>query len=726
MKRFLVLASVCGVLAGCGPKEDSVATAPKFDPGFDTASHLWLEEVEGTQALDWVKGQNDRTLKVLEADPRYQGYYEDALKIATSKERIPYGSIRNGYVYNFWQDETHERGIWRRTSIGSYATAQPAWETILDVDALAKAEGKNWVYKGVSCLPPANTDCLISLSNGGKDATTQREFDVTTKSFVKGGFDIPEAKSDLVWKDKDTLLIATDWGADGSTLTESGYPFVVKELKRGQTLAQATEVYRGAKSDVAVAPFSIEEESGERWFGLVRAETFFTSTYFMLSKTGGQPVQLPLPPKASVQGVYRDEMLVTLQQDWEATVGGGAEGPDGDTKVSFKTGDLIGFPLRDFLATGKLTRIELVLRPTAKQGLESVSIAKGAVLVTLMDNVVPKVLKYTKADDVWTSSEVPLPANGTAGVTYASEEEDTVFLGYEGYLAPDTLYQYQVSTGALKEIKTMPTWFDASGYTTDQYEATSKDGTKVPYFVVHKKDIVLDGSNPTLLYGYGGFQVSYTPSYSGTTGKLWLEQGGVYVLANIRGGGEFGPGWHEQGLKTKRQVVYDDFIAVAEDLIARKITRKEKLGAMGGSNGGLLMGVMFTQRPDLFKAIVCQVPLLDMLRYHTLLAGASWMDEYGDPDVPEERAFLEKLSPYHNVKADVQYPEIYFETSTKDDRVHPAHARKMAKRLEDLGKPFFYYENIDGGHSAAANQKEAAKRAALEFTYLARKLIEGE
>ncbi|RYG30943.1 MAG: S9 family peptidase, partial [Burkholderiales bacterium] len=299
-------------------------------------------------------------------------------------------------------------------------------------------------------------------------------------------------------------------------------------------------------------------------------------------------------------------------------------------------------------------------------------------------------------------------------------------LGFDGYLSPDSLFTYDTASGALSQIKALPAWFDASSMVVDQFEATSKDGTKVPYFVVRKADIKYDGSNPTLVYGYGGFQVSQTPGYSGTVGKLWLEQGGVYVMANIRGGGEFGPAWHQAGLKTKRQVVYDDFIAVAEDVIARKITSKEKLGAMGGSNGGLLMGVMFTQRPDLFKAIVCQVPLLDMLRYHLLLAGASWMDEYGDPDVPEERAFLEKLSPYHNVDPAKTYPEIYFETSTKDDRVHPAHARKLAKRLEETGKPFLYYENIDGGHSAAANQREAAKHAALEFTYLARKLMDGK
>ncbi len=726
--RWLMTALAASLLAACANQETTLDKTPSdirpAAPSFESSQHLWLEEVEGDKALDWVRSQNDRTLGVLQGDPRYQTFYDAALKIATSQERIPYGSVRKGYVYNFWQDATHERGLWRRTTVAGYAAPSPQWETLLDIDALSKAESANWVYKGVDCLPPEYTRCLVSLSDGGKDAATEREFDLSTKSFIKDGFVIPEAKSSVIWKDQDTLLIATDWG-DGASLTESGYPFVVKELKRGQALAQAKEIYRGTQTDVATSPFTLEEESGERWFGLVRSETFFTSSYFLLPPQGGAPLQVPLPAKATLQGVYRDEVLVSLEQDWEAMIEGGAEGPDEPTKASFKSGDLIGFPLRDFLSTGKLTRIELVLRPTATQAIEDVSITRGAVLITLMDSVVPKVFKYTKADDVWTSAEIPLPANGTASVIFADPEESLSYLGFESFIEPDSLYAHDSGSGALTAVKALPAWFDATGMAVDQFHATSKDGTKVPYFVVRARATKLDGNNPTLLYGYGGFQVSYTPSYSGTTGKLWLESGGVYVLANIRGGGEFGPAWHQAGLKTHRQVVYDDFIAVAEDLVARKLTRPEKLGAMGGSNGGLLMGVMYTQRPDLFKAIVCQVPLLDMLRYHLLLAGASWMDEYGDPDVPGERAFLETLSPYHNVDPGRTYPEIYFETSTKDDRVHPGHARKMAKRLEDLGKPFLYYENIDGGHSAAANQREAARRAALEYTYLSRKLMDG-
>jgi prolyl oligopeptidase len=696
--------------AACDTKESRVA-----EPAFNPESHLFLEEVEGEEALAFVRKENARSLAVLEAEPRYKGFYDEALKIATSQERIPYGSIRNGHVYNFWQDDTHERGLWRRTPLASYALETPVWETLLDVDALAKAEGANWVYKGVACLPPENVRCLVDLSDGGKDAVRVREYDAAKKEFVGGGFDLPEAKTSVEWQDVDTLVVATDWGGEGeaATLTESGYPFVVKRLYRGQKMADAVEVFRGKATDVGAFPMVIEDVAGKRWFGAVQAETFFTSSYFLFPETGSTPVKFPLPPKATPQGVFADTLLVTLEQDWT---------PEG--QGSFKSGDLIGFSWSGFLASGQLPKVELVFSPTAKQAIQDVSIARGAVLLNISDNVALKVLSYTRAGAGWASKDVPLPANGAAGVMFADEQETRAFLGYEGYLDPDALYDYDTASGKLTPLKSLPPKFDASPFVVEQFEATSKDGTKVPYFVVHRKDMALDGNNPTLLYGYGGFQVSETPGYSGTVGKLWLEQGGVYAIANIRGGGEFGPAWHQAGLKTKRQVVYDDFIAVAEDMVARKITSPAKLGAMGGSNGGLLMGVMYVQRPDLFRAIVCQVPLLDMLRYHLLLAGASWMDEYGDPDVAEERAWLEKLSPYHNVKAGAAYPEIYFETSTKDDRVHPGHARKMAKRLEELGLPFFYYENIDGGHSAAANQREAARRSALEFTYLARKLMD--
>ena len=444
----------------------------------------------------------------------------------------------------------------------------------------------------------------------------------------------------------------------------------------------------------------------------VESDTFFTSTYYLIGEND-TPNQLPIPPKSNPNDVYKGQLLVSLQQDWT---------PDGQ-ETAFKSGDLVSFDMEAYLTSGALPPVELVFRPTARQSFEFVSTAGKTALIAINDNVVGKVLKLDRQDGAWTTTALDLPGKGQVSVTFASRKADTAFFNYEGFLTPDSLLSYDTASGKVETLKSIPAKFDAEGLTVQQFEATSKDGTKIPYFVVHRADIPLNGTTPTLLYGYGGFQISLNPSYSAVTGKLWLEEGGAYVLANIRGGGEFGPAWHQAGLKGNRQRIYDDFIAVGEDLVEKKITSPERLGIMGGSNGGLLMGVMLTQRPDLWNAVVVQVPLLDMLRYHLLLAGASWVDEYGNPDNPEERPFLEQISPYNNFDADAAYPTPFFVTSTKDDRVHPGHARKMAKLFEDAGKPFYYYENIDGGHSAAANQLERAKRSALEFTYLKRQLF---
>ena len=704
------------------PPETTETETASADAAMPTTSgedpYIWLEEVEGEDALDWVRGENERSLERLQADPLYQTLYDDALEIVNAAERIPYGSVRDGEVYNFWQDETNVRGLWRKTSLDSYATDAPEWETIVDFDALAAEEDKNWVYKGANCFSAKDNDrwaCMVSLSNGGKDATEDREFDLGTKTWVEDGFFIPEAKSGFAWLGYDTLLIATDWGGDGSTLTESGYPYVVKRWKRGTPLDEAVEIYRGDKADVGVWPSVLELDDGTRIPMVVESDTFFTAKYFLYPEGADSAVQLPVPAKSTPVGALGDDLLVTLQEGWDIST-------DGETQ-SFKTGDLVAFSISDFLAEGVVTSAELVFSPTDRQSIESVSVTKGEGLLTISDNVRGKVLAFRKEGDSWSLVELDLPQNGALGVTFANKDEETVFINYEDFLTPDSLVSYSPVTGEIKTLKSLPAKFDADDLVVEQFEATSSDGMKIPYFFVHKKELPMDGTTPTLLYGYGGFQVSMTPSYSALRGKLWFERGGAYVLANIRGGGEFGPDWHQAGLKTKRQIVYDDFIAVGEDLIERGITTPEHLGIQGGSNGGLLMGVMLTQRPDLWNAVLVQVPLLDMLRYHLLLAGASWVDEYGHPDVPEEREWLEKMSPYHNFDPDADYPEPFFMTSTKDDRVHPGHARKMAKLFDVTDKPFLYYENIDGGHSAAANLKETAKRLALEVTYLSEKLM---
>ncbi|MEL6569392.1 MAG: prolyl oligopeptidase family serine peptidase [Pseudomonadota bacterium] len=740
MRKYLAGTALLGlILSGCATTGDTedlapavapdappVAEAPEMPETDDTMTDaamaedpfLWMEEVEGERALAWVRGQNERSLDILEAHPKYEGYLAAATDIATSNERIPYVSVRGGMAYNFWQDETNVRGLWRRTSMESYRSADPDWETVLDFDALAAAEDANWVFKGSNCFDPENggaTVCMISLSNGGKDAVETREFDLETKSFVEGGFTTPEAKQGLTWVDRDTMLVGTDWGGDGSTLTESGYPSVVKRWTRGTPLESAETLYSGDKTDVGVWPFALEMEDGTRLQGAVEADTFFTSKYWYFPADGGEAIQWPIPPKSTPQGIYDGKLLVTLEQDWA---------PEGQS--AFKSGDLIAFSVQDFLDTGALPRTSLVFRPNEKQAVRGVSISKDTALVSINDTVVGKVLRLDATENGWRTSSIALPGPGQAGVAFADSDESEVFLNYEGFLTPDSLLEWNSETGATTSLKSLPAKFDAEGLVVEQKFATSADGTEIPYFVVRAEDTVMDGATPTLLYGYGGFQVTLNPSYSATVGRLWLEEGGAYVLANIRGGGEFGPEWHQAGLKLNRQRIYDDFIAVGEDIIDSGLTTPDKLGIMGGSNGGLLMGVMLNQRPDLWNAVVVQVPLLDMMRYHLLLAGASWVDEYGSPDVAEERAFLETISPYQNFDAGADYPTPFFVTSTKDDRVHPGHARKMAAKFEEAGLPFYYFENIDGGHSAAANQVERARRSALEFTYLTKRLMDGE
>lgn len=669
--------------------------------------HLWLEEVESPRALAWVEAQNARSLKVLQGDPRYEGLYEQALAIVTATDRVPMPSFRAGRIDNFWQDKAHVRGLWRRTSLDSYRTAQPQWETILDFDALSKAENANWVYKGASCLPGAERLCLVELSNGGKDAVEVREFDTETRAFVPNGFRLPEGKQNIGWLDRDTLLVARDYGP--GTMTESGYPFVLKALKRGQTLEDAREIFRGQASDVLVQPFMLRDSDDRVQLNMaLRAVTFYDTEYWSLD--GDRPVKLPFPARSSIQGLIKGKLVFTLQEDW--------------AERGFKSGDVLAYDLAALKRDPSAARPTLVFRPGPREAVEGITFTHDRMVVALFENVKGAAYAYDVNGDAWTRTRLDLPQNATIGLGSVEDKSNRLFLTVASYLDPTTLWLADAATGRIEKVKQAPPRFDSANLVVEQFEARSKDGTMVPYFVVHRKDVKLDGTNPTLLYAYGGFQASMTPGYSGTVGKLWLERGGVYVVANIRGGGEFGPAWWSAGLKENRQRVYDDFIGVSEDLIRRKITTPRRLGIMGGSNGGLLMGVAMTQRPDLYNAVVIQVPLFDMLRYHELLAGASWIGEYGDPRIPAERAFIAAYSPYQAIRAGQTYPEPFFVTSTKDDRVHPGHARKGAAKLTALGYPTLYYENTDGGHAAAANLNETAKRVALEYTYLTRKLMD--
>jgi prolyl oligopeptidase len=668
--------------------------------------YLWLEDIEGERALAWVREQNARSLAVLEGDPRYQALLTDALAIASNRDRLPTGWIFEGHYYNFWQDDTHVRGIWRRTTVGSFAANAPVWQTLLDLDALSTAENANWVYKGVDCLE-GSTRCMIALSEGGRDAVTYHEFDTATRRFVDNGFVIPDAKTSITWVDVDTLLVATDWGE--GTLTESGYPYIVKRWRRGAPLASATEIIRGQAGDVGVFVGALQDTDGRRFPIAFRAETFFESQVSRLD--GAAPVAFALPRKATVQGLYRGFLIATLQQDWSPP----------NASEALPSGALIAVALET--ATVAQPQVTLLHAPGPRQSIEEVAITRDAILVAGYENVRGRVLRFSH-DRHWRETPVSLPPNGSISFAGASPTESHAFAVFKDYLSPDTLYALEDRATTARVIRSLPPLFDASAYVSEQFEAESRDGTRVPYFVLRRRDLAMNGDNPTLLYAYGGFQVSMTPGYSPNVGRLWLDRGGVYVIANIRGGGEFGPAWHQAGLRTNRQVIYDDFYAVQRDLVERRITSPRRLGIMGGSNGGLLMGVMLNQHPEMINAAVVQVPLLDMLRYDQLLAGASWVDEYGSPGDPEERAFLETISPYHNLRARSDFPMPFVLTSTKDDRVHPGHARKYVARMLELGLPVLYYENIDGGHAAAANLNEAARRRALEYTYLMQQLMD--
>jgi len=677
------------------------AAAPASDDPYQ-----WLEDVHGERSMSWVEKENARSLAILKADPHYEPFHQAALKIVNATDRIPGPDLIGTTVYNFWQDPTNVRGLWRRSTPASYATATPAWETVLDLDKLSADEKANWVWGGANCPPPAYKRCLVQLSDGGEDAKTVREFDLQTKSFVAGGFSLPRSKQDVDWLDYDTLILARDWGP--GTMTASSYPFVVKTLKRGQSLDQATEVFRGKPEDVSVSPTVLHDSDGHKLVLIVRGTDFFHSETYQLTPAG--VTRLYLPAKVDLHGLLDGRLVFTTLEDWRG----------------HKAGDLLAFRPEELSteAADDPGTAHLVYSPSARQSIEQVAITAHYLVAAIYDNVRGGLVRFAPDKDGWAATPVPTAPNSSVGISTASDVNDQVYFGTEGFLAPSHLWHADLASGAQTDIKDLPARFDASGELVDQYEATSTDGTKIPYFVVHPKAMKLDGTNPTILYAYGGFQVSMLPTYSGAIGKLWLEHGGVYVLANIRGGGEFGPKWHEAGLKTKRQHIYDDFAAVGKDLIARGITSPRRLGIQGGSNGGLLMGVEFNQHPDLWHAVDIEVPLLDMIRFEQIGAGASWVGEYGSVSVPEERAFLETISPYQNLKAGVAYPEPFFVTATSDDRVTPVHARKMAAKMQAMGLPFLYFENTNGGHAASANQQERAERVALEFTYLARKLME--
>ena len=698
--RFLIAASVFG---GFG-----MTAAHAADPAPDP--YLWLESVDSPRAMEWVHARNTYSTGVLEADKRYPQNYQDALAIAGAKDRIPTPNFTHGAVYNFWQDPDHLRGIWRKTTLESYRSATPAWTTVLDIDALGKADGKSWVWHGANCLQPDERRCLVILSDGGEDATTVREFDLDTGAFVPGGFSLPHGKQNIAWEDADHLLVAREW-APGD-LTTAGYPYIVKRVTRGQPLESAVEVYRGLKTDTEITPVVLRDGQGHQLAAIQRGIDFYHFETVVVTPAG--PKRLATPAKSAVSELVAGRVIVKLEEAW--TAGG----------KTFPAGALVALDLGAVKADPARLKPTLVWAPTLRESLDATTSTRDTLVLSTLDNVRGRVSVLTPTGrDGWSHKTIAVPDNLAVSLGTTDLVSNRAFIQMSGFLTPNTLALADTATGALETVKTLPPRFDASHDVVEQRESVSSDGTKIPYFIVHRKDIAYDGTTPTLLYAYGGFQISETPNYSGAIGKLWLEKGGAFVLANIRGGGEFGPAWHEAGLGVKRQIIYDDFVSVARDLIARKVTSPRRLGIEGGSNGGLLMGVQFTQHPELWNAVVIQVPLLDMIRIGKIAAGASWAGEYGDVNAdPAVMAFWQKTSPYAQLKPGVAYPVPFIFTTTKDDRVGPQHARKFAARLEEFGDHVLYYENTEGGHGAGADLKQAAHTTALTMTYLQEKLMD--
>jgi prolyl oligopeptidase len=693
LPRTVVLLAVFPLMSIADP---APAAAPA-DP------FLWLEDVQSDRSLAWAREQNAVTQRELEASPDFKPIYDRLLAIYDSKARIPYVTKHGEFYYNFWRDARHVRGIWRRTTLAEFRKESPAWETVLDLDALASSEKENWVWKRTDWLRPGYERCFIQLSRGGGDAVVVREFDVPTKSFVKAdAFHVPEAKTDVAWRDRDTLYVGTDFGP--GTRTDSGYPRIVKEWRRGTPLASARTVFEGVATDVSVSA-SVSRRFGYHREFLRRSITFFSGETHL--RVGDKFVKLDVPADARV-GTFKEFITVTLRSAW--TVGG----------RTYAAGALLSAPWERFLAGSR--DFEVLFQPGPRTSLASFSATRQHIILNELDNVRSRLTVLTRDGTTWRRAPLPAPELGNVSASSVDEDSDDYFLNVTGFLTPSSLYLGTLGSEKRELLKQLPSFFDATGLAVSQHEAVSKDGTRVPYFQVARADLKLDGSHPTLLYGYGGFEIAQRPNYGPANGSAWLERGGVYVLANIRGGGEFGPAWHQAALKENRQRAYDDFIAIGEDLIARRVTSTPHLGVMGGSNGGLLVGVMLTQRPDLFGAVVCQVPLLDMRRYNQLLAGASWMGEYGNPDVPAEWAYISRYSPYQNIRPGVKYPRVLFTTSTRDDRVHPGHARKMAAKLEAQKADVLYYENIEGGHGGAANNQQSAYMGALAYTFLLKQL----
>ncbi len=679
----------------------------------DEDPFIWLEDIDGERSMEWVLSQNKQTADQYKAMPIYQELYSEAISALNGKSRIPSVTQKGEWVYNFWKDDKNPLGVYRRAKLKEFKANKPKWQTVLDMDQYNEIHEGKWMFKDMTCLAPEYQHCLTFLSLDGGDAEVMKEFNMKEMAFVKDGFSLPLSKMSVSWRDVDHLFVATDFGS--KSMTTSGYPRMSKLWTRGDDIADA-------KLLMAIDPEHVKVfaqrtgSGGDAKDFVIESVSFWSQKYYQL--IDNEPVLLNLPETAIVNGDFNGRMIVSLKADWQF-----------DGQILHEGTILL---IKPEILTGEKSIIEqgdweVFLEPKANQNIESIDTSDETIILTLLEDVVGKLIVYTQNDQgQWSSQTIAFPDNGAITLMDVNNESGGFFAQYQSFLTPPTLYYVDGDDLEPKEVMSQQASFDSRFYQVEQFFARSKDGTFVPYFVIMNKNTVFNGQNPTHIFSYGGFRNSLTPSYSGSYedlegayGKMWLDRGGIYVSANIRGGGAYGPKWHNAALKENRHKAYEDFEAVAEDLITRKITSPEHLGIEGRSNGGLLVGATMTRRPDLYGAVICGVPLLDMKRYNKLLAGASWMGEYGNPDVPEQWAYIKEYSPYQNLKRDVDYPATFFYTSTHDDRVHPAHARKMAAKMKSFGYPVWYFEISEGGHGGTSGSNQyLAERLALAFTHL--------
>ena len=719
--------TLAALLAACGSPDDSAvsslktasepettpltAAEPESGPNLEDP-FIWLEEVEGEEALTWAAEQNALSIPRLQGDSRFEGIRDAIETVLTSDDRIPSPGLVNGQVYNFWQDDEHIRGLLRRTSLDSYHSDNPQWETVIDIDLLATVENANWVYKGRICVPGNPSRCLLRLSDGGKDAVVLREFDLENKNFVDGGFSVDEAKTNVDWVDANTLIIGTDFGP--GSVTTSGYARTLRLWRRGTDINDAEQIIEVGLEDMSVGINTVAEDDA-RYSFVTRRPDFFTEQNWLVTPDGAL-AEIPFPIDVNLQGVFGDRLIALMRSDWSPT-----------EDVTYPAGSLIAMDLASSISNSVATEVSVILDPNVNDELDAISavaITRDSIYISALKDVSGKLLRVRSgagAEPAWSVATIELPENGAIRLVSADDYSDTLMVSYQSFLTPSALYLINGDEQP-EAIKALAPQFDAEPYLVEQQFVSSADGTSIPYYIVRAADAPMDGSTPTRLTAYGGFELSRTPAYVSAQSQVWLQQGGAYVLANIRGGGEYGPQWHQTALLENRQRVFDDFIAVAEDIIERGLTSPAHLGITGGSNGGLLVTAAMVQRPDLYNAIISAVPLIDMLRYHLLLAGASWTAEYGNPDIPAHYDFISEYSPFQNVRADADYPEIFLWTNPKDDRVHPGHARKMAARMLEQGHELIYFENAEGGHGGGANLGQLAVTQAMEVIYLLQKL----